>query len=1022
MLNYAEEPKLSIVVPVYGTEQYFERCINSLLRQSYRNIEVIVVNDGSPGNIDEIIGQFNTDRRLKYVVNKKNEGLLRARVIGSIHANGDYIAFVDSDDYVSFDFFRTLIAKAEQDNADIVIGNTVWVSGETKYIYNYHQAGFHFEALKDEEVARTFFEQEMQCYSWHTIWNKIYRKSLWDHCCETFKLVTEHIIMTEDIYFSTILFLNARYVARVGNDAYFYCVNDNASTNSSKITVRRFKKNLSDIRFVFNEIESYAKKIEAAEYVLEAIYSGKRHYARMWANLAVNVFSDEEKEDAIKQVQELYAGVELENVQDEYFFESIKTPWNGGLEYIKEQIANSEKEYISFDIFDTLVKRPFYNPGDLLNLLDTAYYQKTGNNLLFSRIRKEAEQLARRNYGEKMGVEDITLDEIYEVISSYFGIERCTAQEMKEVEVNNEIRFCKPRRSGAELFELALYAGKKVILISDMYLDRKTIETILSRCGITGYSRLIISSEERLLKYTGRLYLRALSSLKIEANNILHIGDGWKTDIEGSKIAGIESIFFPKATEVFENRIKDCVTNKCASLGKETCGENINYEEIKSNLACRCMLSMISNNYFDNPYRTFNSESDLNADPFFIGYYVLGMHLLGVTKWISSCVETLGTEHLYFLSRDGYLPMKAYKLLTHKSHPYIEYIQASRRALMPFIVKDKTNLYELPIEYRAHTPNSLLALLSFLIKDESGRTESDGKEHSINLDYEKSFETKAEYDAFIHDLIENKYDYGKHMEAQKTVSKYYQRLSEKGIAFDMGYSGRIQAAICDAANKIVDVMFIHEDYANSSQLQSNRGFQINHFYDYHPSMTGLIREHLFSDCEGSCIGFQEKHNTVFPIIEESKRPYSDRFVVTTIQNAALLFIKDYMDLFGDYQVLMNYSSQEVSIPFEGFLRRPNVTDLHVFAASYFEDIVYGSREKINIEQFLIRQLTDIGWIKPALNEETERVVLQENDDKEILNMINGSAQWKRGIIWIILDWGFFLKKLKINISRVLRNR
>ena len=101
-------PLISVVVPVYNTEQYFERCIESILDQSYKNLEVIVVNDGSPGNISELIQKYKKDSRVNFIDNKDNRGLLRARVCGAQKATGEYLAFVDSDDYVSPHFIEEL--------------------------------------------------------------------------------------------------------------------------------------------------------------------------------------------------------------------------------------------------------------------------------------------------------------------------------------------------------------------------------------------------------------------------------------------------------------------------------------------------------------------------------------------------------------------------------------------------------------------------------------------------------------------------------------------------------------------------------------------------------------------------------------------------------------------------------------------------------------------------------------------------------------------------------------------------
>ena len=250
--NYG--PLISVVVPVYGTEEYFTRCMDSLLEQSYPNLEILVVNDGSKGDIRKRIHKYlapdsdsGCSPTVRFLDFSENAGLLRARVLGAREASGEFIAFVDSDDYVSLDFYRVLLSRALETSADIVIGGTVREEGEDRYIYKYHDSAFLFEELTGEDVRKTFFSQELQNYSWHTIWNKLYRKSLWDQCMPEYEKISEHVVMTEDIFFSSILFMHAQKVVTADSAVYFYCVNENASTDSRDISFEKFKKNMHDM-------------------------------------------------------------------------------------------------------------------------------------------------------------------------------------------------------------------------------------------------------------------------------------------------------------------------------------------------------------------------------------------------------------------------------------------------------------------------------------------------------------------------------------------------------------------------------------------------------------------------------------------------------------------------------------------------------------------------------------------------------------------------------------------------------
>lgn len=1023
MSKHFDGPMISLVVPVYGTEQYFDRCIQSLLNQSYKNIEIIVVNDGSKGNIVELMEEYLSDARVQFINNQQNRGLLRARVCGSKAAHGEYIAFVDSDDYVSLDFYRTLVTKASDENSDITIGKTVWDADGRRYVYNYHESCFQFDNLTGKAVKENYFKQETQCYSWHTVWNKLYKKSLWDQCLPEFETVDEHIIMTEDIYFSSILFFNAKKVARVNNDAYFYCVNENASTDSHGITINRFVKNIHDIKYVFDKTEKYLREHDAEDTIISGFRNGRAHYARMWGNLAESTFSSEDKDQAMHLIEEFCSDLKGQKVKDDYFFESVQTPWNGGLEYIKQQILEAKESYISFDVFDTLVKRPFYEPSDIFKLLDQPFSELIGNSISFSKIRVEGESLAREFYGKQRGYEDVTLDEIYDFISSHYSINRTYTDQIKKLERRLEVKYCHTREAGKELFELAKTIGKKIVLITDMYLDRETIENILKTDGICGYEKLYISCEERRLKYNGRLFIRAMNDLHIQAEDMLHIGDTWESDVEGSKRAGVRSIFFPKAREIFESKIEGCTTNRCADIAKASCGKNINYSLIKDNIGFRCMQAIVANRYFDNPYRTFNAESDFNMDPYFMGYYLVGMHIFGIVKWLQQTCNDLSCDMVTFLARDGFLPMKIFEQYTKytKSEKRVLYLQASRKALMPMIVSDKINFFQLPIEYRAHSPKTLIEVLKFADK---GMEENEWIEKLQEFDIhpEQIFTSLDEFHKFIHVFLEYRYDSNKHEKAKENITTYYSVIPDNSITFDMGYSGRIQSAISEAVGRPINGLFIHEDYNTSIRMRGFSNFQLKSFYEFRPAISGLMREHIFSDINGSCISFKKDGDNVVPIFETVRHAFPDRYIVETLQQGAMDFTKTFLMEFGDCLDVVDFSAQEVSLPFEGFLRCPEINDMHIFSASYFEDLVYGARTEINIEEFAMQNLASMGW-NPRMNDEkaeaAESASVINPEDERITNLINHSSQLKRAFVWLILDWKFFKEKLGANIKRII---
>lgn len=1008
---------ISIIIPVYNTEKYLERCLDSVVKQSYKNLEIIVVNDCSPGNAEEIVQQYSRhDKRIKYITYEKNKGLFCARLKGAEFATGDYIAFLDSDDYVTIDFYHCLIKNAIKNDSDIVIGKTVFEkSKEERYVNNLHDCCFLFEELNGEEVRKGYFNQKGLCFSWHTVWNKIYKKDLWDRCSMYYKKITEHLIMTEDIAFSTVLFYYANRVTTIQNEGYFYCQNGDASTNVDNITIEKFEKNIKDVKLVFDFINYFFEEVNAQKWIRDNFFEAKKYYCRMWRELGDRVFFGNKKTRANKIMDGFISNYKDHTNEDDHFFESISTKWNGGLEYIKEQIITGDYEYISFDIFDTLIARPFYNPTDLFYILDKKFEELYKTNISFYKIRIAGEASARRKVTRlNPSFQDVNIDEIYEQISNDYNIPASVVEIMKEEEKKLEIQFCFQRKSVKELFDAALISGKEVIIVSDMYLDEETIVKILNKSGYSGYEKLYLSSSFRMTKNSGILFKAVLEDLNVKGNRILHLGDTWQNDIVNAQAVGIETIFIPKAVEVFENKIPNICTNSCAYIAKSACGSVQNTNELMNSLGFRSMLALVANKYFDNPYRSFNEFSDFNSDPYFMGYYALGMHMAGVAKWIMEESEGKGYENIHFMSRDGYLPMKIYEKYheIYKNTPQAKYIYTSRKSLLPGMLLDKLDFYDLPIEFRNHTPKTILSLLKFCsknINDENIKTEL--KENKIS--YNKAFENEEEYGKFINYYLENIYDEKRHKEAFDTAKDYYSILNrEKDVTFDLGYSGRIQGAVSKLAGEGIDVYFIHRDNKKSSNIKRKHNFNIKSFYDFTPNMTGLIREHLLSDPGPSCVGFEYSGKKVIPILEEEEKNFQDFFVIDLIQQGAINFTRDYIRVFGNYMEYIPFKSQEVSLVFEGMLINAKDFDRRIFKASYFEDLVYGARDKINIYEFV---RNEIGILK------IENPTLGVDSSMDYSSMIEKILWGRNNIIKCMIYIVFDRKTLKEKAKYKFRN-
>lgn len=169
------QPLISVVVPIYKVEEYMSRCVDSIINQTYKNLEIILVDDGSPDNCPAMCDDFaKKDNRIK-VVHKKNGGLSDARNAGMAQATGDFISFIDSDDWVDVDMIETLVNKALENSSDIVSCGVrmVWENDQPSKMLTKNHEEITF--TDTESALYSFVKSE---YLIQTVWNKLYKKSV----------------------------------------------------------------------------------------------------------------------------------------------------------------------------------------------------------------------------------------------------------------------------------------------------------------------------------------------------------------------------------------------------------------------------------------------------------------------------------------------------------------------------------------------------------------------------------------------------------------------------------------------------------------------------------------------------------------------------------------------------------------------------------------------------------------------------------------------------------------------------
>lgn len=253
-------PKVSIVVPCYGVEKYLDRCMESLVNQTLRDIEIILVDDGSPDRVPEMCDEWaKKDARIK-VIHKNNAGLGYARNSGLEIATGEYVAFVDSDDYVDKKMYDSLFNEAELSHADVVFcgfyieqKSNYWIESKEvteKTIFNTKEDVERFMLDMIASAPHVTHERKYQMSVWHSI----YKHSI--IIDNRIRFHSERKIVSEDIPFQVDYLKQAKTVVYLPDYFYYYCLNSTSLTTTySPEKYNRFKTLRNLLRSQLNEIK-----------------------------------------------------------------------------------------------------------------------------------------------------------------------------------------------------------------------------------------------------------------------------------------------------------------------------------------------------------------------------------------------------------------------------------------------------------------------------------------------------------------------------------------------------------------------------------------------------------------------------------------------------------------------------------------------------------------------------------------------------------------------------------------------
>ena len=318
-----------------------------------------------------------------------------------------------------------------------------------------------------------------------------------------------------------------------------------------------------------------------------------------------------------------------------------------------QEIINLIKDYdyISFDLFDTLIKRDVHKPVDVFQIVEDNGYPR------FKENRINAEKKARLASKGR----EITYDDIYARLDKQYAA-------CKSREIDTEKKICTQNLFLKKVYDYCIEHGKTIIITTDIYLGRDIIETILLKCGYVDYNYLFVSSEHGCMKADGKLFNILLNVVRIDAKELIHIGDNEHSDYEIPKHKGIASVLVD---------------------GKV---DNLSYAKFNGNIKEDYWAAFTNNHLSSNDYF------------FDTGFECFGPLLYGFTKWLIKELEAEKIRKVFFLSRDGQIMKKAFDL-AYKGEIQSEYLYVSRKALLvPSLktyktVDDYKNAYHFPFSF-----------------------------------------------------------------------------------------------------------------------------------------------------------------------------------------------------------------------------------------------------------------------------------------------------------------------------------
>ncbi len=528
---------------------------------------------------------------------------------------------------------------------------------------------------------------------------------------------------------------------------------------------------------------------------------------------------------------------------------------------------------VSFDIYDTLVARKVCKPEDVFEEVERIYNKQHNTDKIigFKKNRIIAETNCRKRYER-----EITLDEIYDELKKTLGDK---ARELKKIEVTLEVEISVPICKNISLFKYAIENGKKVFIISDMYLPKDTLEKILDKCRISGYEKLYVSSDTKMKKSNGAIYAELRKKFKKEL--WVHFGDNIKSD---------------------------CIMAK------------------KNNITA----VHISNLKSDGDLRIY--EEDLAKN---FGYNILGPVCYGYANWLNDNIKKENIKKIFFFSREGFFLKKIFDIVIEDEKIERKYLYVSRKSLITPILA--SNIFFSNLEkFRNIGNKSAGEYLKSL-----GLSEQDVKRalQLLNIEFSDPGKMVVENKEKIKDLIEKKDEFEivlKYLENNDCSGKFAvvdigwtgtMQIALSEILRLGNISHDVYGYFLGQRPEMKHFLFYKFknkgylcDYNNNKKIQ-NELLSCN-----------CLFELLCMAPHGTCDGYEyDMKGEIIPVLKENE--YGEQYnTINTIQEYAYLYLIDRKKYYPEVR-----TAKEEFNRFRMFLRKPSKEYAEFFGDMNFYD-------------------------------------------------------------------------------------